>query len=78
MIEDEVMAMDMAEYMEKHIGEEFNGFITEVYPHGMFVKTTNHITGKVKFENLRDLCEVVYLDRTEGISTTKIKEELHI
>lgn len=34
--------------------------------------------GHEKFENLRDLCEVVYLDRTEGISTTKIKEELHI
>ena len=31
--------------------------------------------GHEKFENLRDLCEVVYLDRTEGISTTKIKEE---
>ena len=34
--------------------------------------------GHEKFENLRDLCEVVYLDRTEGISTTKIKEELNI
>lgn len=29
-----------------------------------------------KFENLKDLCEVIYLPRTEGISTTKIKEEL--
>ena len=34
--------------------------------------------GHEKFENLRDICEVVYLDRTEGISTTKIKEELHL
>lgn len=34
--------------------------------------------GHEKFENLRDICEVVYLDRTEGISTTKIKEELNL
>lgn len=34
--------------------------------------------GHEKFENLKDICEVVYLDRTEGISTTKIKEELHL
>ena len=34
--------------------------------------------GHEKFENLGDICEVVYLDRTEGISTTKIKEELHL
>lgn len=34
--------------------------------------------GYEKFENLKDICEVVYLDRTEGISTTKIKEELHL
>ena len=35
-------------------------------------------TGHEKFENLRDLCEVVYLDRTEGVSTTKIKKELNL
>ncbi len=31
-----------------------------------------------KFECLRDLCEVVYLPRTEGISKTKIKNDLNI
>ena len=34
--------------------------------------------GHEKFESLKDICEVVYLDRTDGISTTKIKEELHL
>lgn len=29
-----------------------------------------------KFDFLKDQCEVVYLPRTEGISTTKIKEEI--
>ena len=32
--------------------------------------------GDERFEKLRDYCEVVYLPRTQGISTTKIKEEL--
>ncbi|MCR5521547.1 MAG: glycerol-3-phosphate cytidylyltransferase [Lachnospiraceae bacterium] len=31
---------------------------------------------KGKFDFLKDYCEVVYLPRTEGISTSKIKEDL--
>lgn len=34
--------------------------------------------GDERFEILRDYCDVVYLDRTEGVSTTKIKKELNI
>lgn len=34
--------------------------------------------GSDKFEYLKDYCEVVYLDRTEGISTTKIKKDLKL
>lgn len=30
-----------------------------------------------KFDYLKEKCEVVYVNRTEGISTTKIKEELY-
>ena len=30
---------------------------------------------KGKFDHLREYCEVVYLPRTKGISTTKLKEE---
>ena len=32
--------------------------------------------GNENFECLKDICEVKYLDRTEGISTTKIKKDL--
>lgn len=32
--------------------------------------------GDERFEALRDYCEVVYLPRTEGVSTSKIKKEL--
>lgn len=31
-----------------------------------------------KFDFLKDYCEVVYLPRTEGISTTKIKHDLNM
>ena len=31
---------------------------------------------KGQFDFLKDYCEVVYLPRTEGISTTKIKDDL--
>lgn len=31
-----------------------------------------------KFDHLSEICEVVYLGRTEGISTSKIKEDLGV
>lgn len=34
--------------------------------------------GNEKFEALKEHCEVVYFDRTEGISTTKIKNDLKL
>lgn len=34
--------------------------------------------GDARFECLRDCCEVIYLDRTEGVSTTKIRRELNL
>ena len=34
--------------------------------------------GSERFEYLKDFCEVVYLDRTEGISTSQIKKELNL
>lgn len=34
--------------------------------------------GSDRFDYLKDYCEVVYLPRTEGVSTTQIKEELKL
>ncbi len=33
---------------------------------------------KGEFDHLKDECEVVYLERTEGISTSKIKNDLGV
>ncbi len=54
LIEDEVLAMDMAEYMQEHIGEGYNAIITEIFSNGMMVKTSENIVGKVKLEDILD------------------------
>ena len=52
--EREVDDMKMAEYMEKHIGEEFEGIISGVMSFGMFVELPNKIEGLIKIEDLKD------------------------
>ena len=52
--EREVDDMKKAEYMEKHIGEEFEGVISSVLSFGMFVELPNLIEGLVRFEDLTD------------------------
>ena len=52
--ERDVDDMKMAEYMEKHIGEEFSGIITGVMSFGFFVQLPNMIEGLVKIEDLKD------------------------
>lgn len=53
-IEREVMDMKMAEYMEKHIGEEFEGMISSVTQFGFFVELPNTIDGLVHVSELKD------------------------
>lgn len=50
--EREVVDMKMAEYMESHIGEEFNGMITTVTSFGFFVELPNLIEGLVHISTL--------------------------
>ena len=52
--EREVDKMKMAEYMEKHIGEQFEGIITGVASFGMFIGLPNMIEGLVKVEEMDD------------------------
>lgn len=51
-LEQEALLMRMAEYMENHIGERYNAYITDVYPSGLFVKTDDKIIGKVKLDDI--------------------------
>ena len=52
--EREVEDMKMAEYMEKHIGEEFEGMISTVANFGMFVELDNLIEGLVPIKDMND------------------------
>ncbi len=46
--ENDVNAMKFAEYMTKHIGEEFEGFVSAVSNFGVFVELPNTIEGMIK------------------------------
>ena len=52
--EREVDDMKIAEYMEKHIGEEYDGIVSSVLPFGLFVELPNLIEGLVKIDTLKD------------------------
>ena len=52
--EREVEDMKMAEYMEGHIGEEFEGMISSVTNFGMFVELDNLIEGLVPLRDMND------------------------
>ena len=52
--EREVEDMKMAEYMESHIGEEFDGMISSVTSFGMFVELDNLVEGLVPLRDMPD------------------------
>ena len=52
--EREVEDMKMAEYMESHIGEEFEGMISSVMSFGMFVELDNLVEGLVPVRLMDD------------------------
>ncbi len=51
--ERDVEDMKMAEYMEDHIGEEFEGTIDSIMNFGMFICLPNMIEGLVRYETIR-------------------------
>ncbi len=52
--EREVEDMKMAEYMEKHIGEEYEGIISSITSFGMFIELDNLIEGLVPIKDMND------------------------
>ncbi|AIY06192.1 glycerol-3-phosphate cytidylyltransferase [Planococcus sp. PAMC 21323] len=75
-------------YEERKLILEAIKYVDEVIPESNWGQKESDITNnKVdlfvmgsdwdgKFDELKDYCEVLYLPRTEGISTTKIKTDL--
>ena len=52
--EREVEDMKMAEYMEDHIGEEFDGMISSIVNFGMFIELDNLVEGMCRYEDMND------------------------
>lgn len=81
--EREVDQMKIAEYMEKHIGEEHDGIVSSVVNFGLFVQLPNLIEGLVRLDDLKD-DRYIYDETTFSLIGQRTKkvyrlgDELHI
>lgn len=74
--EDRMAIVDAIKFVDKVISEtSWDQKIEDVKKYGVDVFVIGD-DWKGKFDFLKEYCEVVYLPRTDGISTTQIKEEL--
>ena len=53
-VERESVDIKMAEYMESHIGEEYDGIISSITSFGIFVELENTVEGMIRFDKLGD------------------------
>lgn len=51
-VERESVDIKMAEYMEDHIGEEYDGIISSITSFGVFVELENTVEGMIRFDKL--------------------------
>lgn len=70
--EREVDDMKKAEYMEKHIGEEYGGIISSIMSFGIFVELPNLVEGLVKIDDLTD-DTYIFDEETFSLRGTKNK-----
>jgi len=76
--EDRKQILEAIRYVDKVIPENtWEQKISDVVDNDIDVFVMGH-DWEGKFDFLKDYCEVVYLPRTEGISTSKIKKDLGI
>ena len=50
----QTMYLKCSEYMEKHIGEEYDGIVSGITNFGMFVELENTVEGLIRFDDLGD------------------------
>lgn len=75
--EEEANLMKMAEYMEGHIGEHYNGKILNISSSKLTVETTNHIIGHTMFSDIKG--DFYQFDKERFVMIGKRnKEVLHI
>lgn len=75
--EDRKTILEAIKYVDEVIPEKnWEQKIEDVQKHDVDIFVMGH-DWEGKFDFLKDYCEVIYLPRTDGISTTKIKEDLN-
>ena len=68
--------LEAIKYVDEVIGEDnWDQKVSDVKKHNIDVFVMGN-DWEGEFDFLKEQCEVVYLPRTSGISTTKIKDEL--
>lgn len=70
--EREVDDMKVAEYMQDHIGEEYQGIVSSVVSFGIFIELPNLIEGLVKIDELKD-DKYIYDESTFSLIGQKYK-----
>ncbi|MEA1972775.1 MAG: glycerol-3-phosphate cytidylyltransferase [Candidatus Cloacimonadota bacterium] len=74
--EDRMEIVESIKYVDKVIPENsWEQKISDIKENNIDIFVMGH-DWYGKFDFLKEFCEVVYLDRTAGISTTQIKEQL--
>lgn len=76
-VERESVDIKMAEYMEEHIGEEYDGIISSITSFGVFVELENTVEGMIRFDKLGDEYFVYDEDR-KTLLGEKTKTMYHI
>ncbi|MGE7622052.1 glycerol-3-phosphate cytidylyltransferase [Viridibacillus sp. NPDC096237] len=75
--EDRKTILEAIKYVDEVIPEDnWEQKVLDVNEHNIDTFVMGH-DWEGKFDFLKDHCEVIYLPRTEGISTTKIKKDLN-
>ena len=80
--ERDVLAMKMAEYMESHVGEEYEGIISGVTNFGFFVELENLVEGLVHISTLDGyynyIPEILSLVRDDNAKRYRIGDKVKI
>lgn len=76
-VERESIKIKMAEYMENHIGEEYDGVISGITSFGVFVELDNTVEGLVRFDCLGDEY-FIYDENTKTLLGERTKIVYHI
>ena len=76
-VERESVDIKMAEYMQSHIGEEYDGIISSIMSFGVFVELENTVEGMIRFEDLGDEY-FIYDEKTKTLLGESSKKMYHI